>query len=456
MSSLFGLLNLGANALQAQNAGVAVASNNVANANTPGYSRQRLDLESLIGAPLVGGVRVGGVDRLSSDLLAGRIRSNTSSFSVADAFAGALLDLEGAMSTQGADLGSLVAGFFAKVGEVSASPTDQGLRDATVAAASSLGTGMRQQAAAVTGAREQANQRIREKTVDANGLLRDIARANKTLTASNDPVVADQREQAAEQLSKLIGGTARIDPDGQMRVTLGGGQVLVDGMRAAQLISTRDPALGGMDRIEVVDGSHRSDVTGNIDGGAIGGELRMRDQAAVAAMAQLDQLAYDVTTQVNQVHQQNAGLDGTTGHALFAPVGQVAGAAAAMRVDPALLTDSRLLAAAAPGTGTGDNQGALALVALRDQPLAAGGTRTFIDAGIDVAAGVGRSAAEAVADRDFFGAQGDHLSGLRDSISGVSIQEEMTSLSQFQHASEAQVQFLHTVDELLGTIIEGL
>jgi flagellar hook-associated protein 1 FlgK len=456
MPSLFGLLNLGANALQAQNAGVAVTSNNVANATTPGYSRQRIDLESQLGSPLVGGVMAGRVDRISSSLLAGRMRSNTSSLSVAEAFSSALLDLEGSMTVPGGDIGALSASFFSNIAQVSASPGEQGLRDAAVQAARALAVGMQRQAAEVADSRADSNQRIRESVQEVNRLIGEIAQANRASAISDDPVMRDRRDQAAGKLSELIGGSARIDPDGQMRVSLPGGETLVDGPRGVQLRTTPDVALGNMDRIEVVDGAHVRDVTSGIDGGRIGGELRMRDEAAPAALAQLDQLAYDISTQVNQVHQLNAGLDGQDGRNLFAAPTQVAGAAASMAVDPELLADSRLLATAAPGAGPGDNQGALALMSLRDQPLADGGRRTFTDAGIQIPLGVGRAAADAIVDRDFHSAQGTYLDGLRDSMSGVSLHEEMSNLSLFQHAAEAQVQFLSTVDELLGTIIQGL
>ena len=456
MSSLFGLLNLGASALQAQNAGVAVTSNNVANSTTPGYSRQRINLESQLGSPLVGGVLAGGVDRISSSLLAGRMRSNTGSLSVAEAFSSALLDLEASMTVPGSDLGALSASFFSNMAQVSASPGEQGLRDAAVQAARALAAGMHRQAAEVAEARADSNQRIRASVQEVNRLITEIAQANKAAAISDDPVVRDRRDLAAEQLSSLVGGSARIDPDGQMRVTLPGGETLVDGPRGAQLRTTPDAALGNMDRIEVVDGNHVRDVTAGIDGGRIGGELRMRDQTAPAALAQLDQLAFDMATRINQVHEANAGLDGQVGRSLFAEPTQVAGAAASMAVDPALVADSRLLATAAPGAGPGDNQGALALMSLRDQPLADGGRRTFTDAGIQIPLDVGRAAADAIVDRDFHSAQGTYLAGLRDSMSGVSLQEEMSNLSQFQHAAEAQVQFLSTVDELLGSIIQGL
>lgn len=455
MSSLFGLLHLGSNALGAQNAGIAVASNNVANVGTEGYSRQRIDLQSNLAAPLVGGVRAAGVDRMSSDLLAGRIRSNNSSVSIADAFAGALLDLEAQMTASG-DLGGRVAGFFASMGEVSAAPSDVNMREAAVRAARALATGMQEQAAAVADARAQANVRIRENLAEANQYIQEIAAANRAAAQSDDPAIQDRRDLASQRLSELVGASARIDPDGQMRVSLSDGAVLVDGTRAAELQSTPDEALGGMDRIDVVDGNLRRDVTSSFDGGRVGGELRMRDETAPAALAQLDQLAFDLSSRVNEVHRQNAGTDGVTGRDMFVQPTQVAGAAAAMAVDPALLADSSRLATAAPGAGPGDNGGALAMLGLADQPLADGGRRTFADAGIEIGAGIGRSAAEAASDSEFFSAQSQHLAGLRDSMSGVSLQEEMSNLSKFQHAAEAQLQFISTVDQLLGSIIEGL
>jgi flagellar hook-associated protein 1 FlgK len=95
-------------------------------------------------------------------------------------------------------------------------------------------------------------------------------------------------------------------------------------------------------------------------------------------------------------------------------------------------------------------------MALGDQAVAGAGRRTFLDEAIDITAEVGRTAAAAAGELELFNAEADHLAGLRDSESGVSLQEETMRLSQFQHASEAQVRFLSTIDNLLGTMIENL
>ena len=101
MSDLLSLLSLGSNAIQAQNSGLAIATNNVANVNTRGYSRQRVDLNALMGAPLVGGVVAGSPERLQDNLLAGRLRTAGGSLSMSTAFHEAVLDIETRVASAG-------------------------------------------------------------------------------------------------------------------------------------------------------------------------------------------------------------------------------------------------------------------------------------------------------------------------------------------------------------------
>jgi flagellar hook-associated protein 1 FlgK len=453
MSSLFSMLNLGAGAISAHTAGVSVASNNAANADTEGYSRQRVELRSLLGS---GGVSAGGVDRFGSAFLGGRLRDTAGTLAMSKAFAAALMSIEAEITAPNADVSVATSALFDSFSALSVAPSDSIARGAAVEAAENLAATIRRQAASLSRARADADQRIRDQTSEASKLAFEIATANKAIQTSDDPVLRDRRDAAAEQLAALVGGDARIDGDGFMRFVLPGGAVVVDGTRAASFQGSTDPANGGMARLDLVDGASRVDVTGQIESGAIGGELQFRDSAVVSAANDLDQLAFDLSTQINAVHQAGAGSDGVSGRDLFAAPTQVAGAAAAMAVDAPVAADSSLLAAGATGAGPTDNSNALALAAMRDQPLAGGGTRTFIDAGIDIAAGVGQQAARASGENEMLGAVRDHLDSVRDSIAGVSIQEELTRLSQFQHGVEAATRFISTVDGLLGTIIESL
>ena len=454
MSSLLSLLTLGSNAIAAHDAGIGVATSNAANVNTEGYSRQRVDLRAELGSPL-GGVRALQPDRMESALLAGRIRTAAGSFGLSRAFHAALLDLEGRLAGEGATIDERLGAFFGKLSELSAAPTDPQQRDSTVAAARDLAVSIRRRAQAIEDSRREADQRVRDNTVSATDLARQLAQANRDVAATGDPVARDRRDLIARQLSDVVGGSARIDADGQMRFVLDGGAVLVDGVQAAALEAVPDPATGRA-RVEVVAGATRRDVTAEIGGGAIGGDLRFRDGTAADAAAALDQMAYDLATSMNATHRANAGLDGATGRDLFIPPAGVAGAAASFDVDPALAADSTLLATAAPGTGPGDSAGVTALVALRDAKVASGGTMTLGEAALDVIADVAYATAGAEHDATRDQLIDDHLAGLRDSLAGVDLQEELANLSRFEHAASALTRFVSTVDDMLSDLIANL
>lgn len=455
MSDLLSLLSLGSSALAAQNAGVAVATNNVANVNTPGYSRQRVDLESLEGAPAIGGVRAATPQRLADDILSTRIQTAAGSLAMSEAFADALAELESGLAGAGSTIDEQIGQLFSKFSQASAAPTDSASRQAVIAAARDLVAGIHRRAADVAAARKEADARIRDGATSASALAKQLATANAAVARSGDPAAMDHREQIAKQLGQLVGGRARVDGDGQMRYVLDGGAVLVDGHHAATLAATPD-ATTGTNRLEVVSGGVRRDVTATLGGGSVGANLKFRDVTVAQVGTQLDQLAYDVTTQVNAVHTANAGLDGVSGRAMFTPLTQVAGAASSIDLDPALAADPTRLAFGTPGAGPGDNGGALALFALGSQTVAAGGTRTFGDAAIDVVSGVAQSGAEARGDATRDHLVSDHLAGLRDSLSGVDTQEELTNLARFENASNAMAKFITSIDGMLGSLIERL
>ncbi len=456
MSTLMGLLDMGAGAIIAQNAGIATASNNAANVNTEGYSRQRVDLRANVGSPILGGGSFGDPQRIGSDLLAGRQRLIGSSVGYFDTLSSSLLDLEGVITAAEGDIPAGFGEFFGNLNNVATSPLDPQQREAVMASARRLSASFRQQSDDLQRSRKDADERIRDTVLSASSLSAEIAKLNKAIQLQGDPVLLDQRETAALKLSELIGGKARIDGDGQMRFMLDNGSVVVDGTRAASLEATSDASLGGMSRIEVVDGAHRSNITQSVTSGKLGADIYFRDTVTVRIVAEVDQLAFDFATNVNAIHRGYAGLDGVGGRDLFVePVG-VVGAAALFELDPTIDADPSLLATAGLGQPSGDNNGMLDLLAMQDQLLAGGGTRTFVDESIRYISGVGQDVRAAVVDQKFNEAQKFGLDTLRDSISGVSLEEELNRLSQFQNASQANMRFVQSIDQLLGRMIDLL
>jgi flagellar hook-associated protein 1 FlgK len=140
---------------------------------------------------------------------------------------------------------------------------------------------------------------------------------------------------------------------------------------------------------------------------------------------------------------------------MFVQPTQVAGAAKTLALDPALDADSRLLATSAPGGAVGDNAGAKALLAVSSGNVAAGG-KTLAGAALDIVSSIGIAASESGSDVARDQIVSDNLASLRDSLAGVDIQEELTNLARFEHATSAMTRFVSTVDGLLGDLIDRL
>jgi len=457
MSGLLGLLDMGAGALAAQSAGVAVSGRNASNVNTKGYSRESVDLKALPGAPVLGGVTAGNVPiRAEAEILGLRERMADGDRGHSGALAEALLSLEGELTPASGNLSGAIANLFGGLADFAGSPLDSSLRGDVVNRGKEMAQSFANAAAAVARSRSDADARVSAQAKTATALAAQIAAANKALAGPQpDPTLLDQRDLAARQLAEITGGQARVGADGQMRFLVGGGTVLVDGARSAELRAVPDAANGNHVKVEVVDGNHVSDATASL-GGKMGGDIAFRDGAAAQAAADLDQLAYDVATPMNAVHRANAGTDGVTGRDFFVQPGQVAGAAAAMAIDPQLAADPTRLAGAAAGAASGDNQGALSLLALKDQALAGGGARSFGEEALRTLSAVGSAGASARTANEMAVAKSDTLASIRDSVSGVSQEEELARLAQFQHAHEAAAKFVSVVNDMLFHLIDTL
>jgi flagellar hook-associated protein 1 FlgK len=189
-----------------------------------------------------------------------------------------------------------------------------------------------------------------------------------------------------------------------------------------------------------------------IAGGRIGGLVHLRDTVVPAYSAGLDQLAFDVASAVNTVHQTGFDANGAAGGAYFTALGAAAGAATALEVAPAVAADSNLIAAS--GTGAiGDNATARALAALRDSKFARGGTATAVEAWGQLAYRIGTDLASARSANSAGEQVMQQLEQLRAQVSGVSMDEEAANLVRFQRAYEANARYFTTVNDLLDTLM---
>jgi flagellar hook-associated protein 1 FlgK len=236
--------------------------------------------------------------------------------------------------------------------------------------------------------------------------------------------------------------------DGGVDVTIANGNALVLG-ELAYGMSAVPSGTSGLASVRL----NGADVTSTIGAGRIGGLLEVRDTLIPGYMESIDDIAYEVVRQVNARHDAGYDLGGADAGLFFEALSGPAGAARSIRVTSAIGGDPSLVAASgAAGTG-GDNQAARGIAALRDSRVLAGGTATFNDAWGRVIYRAGSDAAAARSDANSRAEIVRQLEALRDSTSGVSLDEEAMSMLKFQRAYEANAKFFTTVNSALDILM---
>jgi len=462
VGDLFSLLSLGANALSAHRSASATASHNLANANTPGYSRQRANLEAVLPAYKLGGAFLGrgvalGTVSQARDFGAERQFALANESSARNEAQATALEALSALDPQAAGaLGSSLADFYASMRALQQNPSNPSLRQAAAGQARALALSFNRTAGGIDAARDAVDTRLSSQVAEVNGLAAQMASLNQQIRVArgsgaepND--LLDARAQVQDRLGALVGATAIPTSDGDVNLALPGGAALVTGDFAGQLSTVPDAANGGHLAVRLTrpDGSGALPVTQL--GGQWGGMLQARDGALKSAQEAVDALAFDWAGAVNTVHRAGFALDGTGGRDLFT-AGVQTGAAGRIAVNAAILSDPSLLAAASSALTTpGDGTNLQALIATGSQALTNG-----LDAfeGIAAAiAGFGAAAGQARAAADADAAILDYATGLRESVSGVSIDEEIVELTKAQRGFEAVMKVIQTTDEMLGTLM---
>lgn len=462
MSGLLALLSRSAGSLQTTQAWTATISNNISNSQTPGYARQRAELAAVLPADRYGTAFIGrGVtlqsitqarDRFLEAQLPGVIGRNASSSTQAQ-----LLQSVTAIDVDNG-VGPALSNFYAALRSLAQNPGSQNYREAAVGSARALATSFNSVGQQLGGARAAIDARL-------SGTLPEINQAAEQLAALNIKVrearagggppndLLDARTRLGDRLAELTGATAVPNSDNDLNLVLPGGTALVTGNYASKLSALPDASNSGHLRLLITqpDGSGPQ-ALGTPPGGALGGMLSARDGALRTAEASIDQLAFDLMGSMNAVHSAGYALDGTTGHLLFTGSATAAGASLALGVDPALTADVSLFAAASSAaTVPGDATNLQALINTERVPLSTG-----LDVGATVARitsqyGTAASSAQAASEAD--ATVLNHATSLRQSVSGVSVDEELIDMQRAQRAYEAISKVIKAADSMLETLM---
>lgn len=451
-ASLFSVLGTVSEGLMAQQAGLNVTGQNVANVNTPGYTEQTAELETQVG----GGVTVTGTSNAFDQFTFGQVLDQSGLKGAADARSGALSSAQAVVApTGGGDIGSELTAFFSSYNALTANPSDPSTRSAVLSQASQLAQSISGAANGVTQQQQSIFSQAQGVATELNGDLAQIAQLNTqiseaTAEGGSAADLQDQQNVLVTQVATDVGGQAIYDSSGAVTI-LAAGTSLVSGPNAAT-VSVGLDATGAMQFTAAQPDGSAMDVTTGMTGGTLGGLREARDTDMAATASQLDQFAYSLANAVNSVQSAGYGLDGVTGRPLFTPPTQVAGAAAGFSVDPSVAGDPDAIAASSTATGLpGANDAAVAMAALASEPLGAGGTPAGQYAAIT--AQLGAAAQEASSDSTTRAATLTQAQNLDSSVSGVSLDQENINLTAFQQAFEASTQVLQATDGLLTSLM---
>jgi flagellar hook-associated protein 1 len=465
MLGLFGTLNLGTRALQSQRTGVEVAGQNLANVNTTGYTRQRVEMQTSTSVamdfgPQGTGVDVAAIRQLRDALVDAQITGEASVGGYWDAQQRSLQSAESALgevwdsssassvSSTGGLADSLTA-LFNAFQSVATNPTSLANRQTLISQAQTLATTLNQSARRLTDLNASLNTSVTADVTAANKLLSEIADLNDQIARAEIPSggfandLRDLRQQKIENLAKFANLDLGTTANGSITVSIGG-VMMVSERDVLDTLQTYDGGSGQL----LVTTAGTAGAPLALTGGSIQGTIDARDGVLQDLRNGLDTLASALITEVNNLHRDGYSLTGSTGADFFTGTD-----AASISVNTALRDDPSLIQAAGSAGAVGDNTVVLALARLADQPNLGLGNQPFGRAYGQVVANLGHGLADANHQLANHEAVKTLLARQRDSVSGVSLDEEMSDLVRYQKAYEASARLVSVVDEMIDTVL---
>lgn len=323
-----GMLSTGTSALLAFQRALGTISNNVANATTEGYSRQRVELSARVGTSLgssVGyggqGVDVAALQRLADGLVFARQVNSSGEVGRLTSLSSMAGRVDTLLSDSATGLSTPMSAFFNAAKGVSSDPTSASAREALLAAAKSLSARFNSLDNQLSTIDDETDENLKGKIGDANQLAKEIADLNKSIAASGanaSPDLLDARELRVTKLAALIGATTVMQDDGSLNVFTNGGQPLVLGAKANTLTALQDPdrperLLVGLD----TGNGNAVRLPDSSVSGQLGGLLEFRTSVLDPARAELGRLATAMAISFNQAQAGGVDYNGDAGSALF-------------------------------------------------------------------------------------------------------------------------------------------
>ena len=313
------LLNIGKQGLIANQNALATTGQNISNVNTDGYTRQRVNFDSL---PAYGGVEVTSIDRLADDLLTRQLWSDLSSYNQSSNFSQLTAQLDDLLAQQTTSVSDAMDKYFNSLQNVVDDPVSDPNRELFIAETEALVQRFNNLDANLRIQEANVNTMIDDYTSQISTLSENIADLNDKINiavAGNKPTneLEDQRDQLVNDLSEMVSINVLEEGNKNYSVFLANGQPLVVGATANQLISTPGDSIATERSVKLVIAGNTTEVTDQLSGGKLGGVLQYRDESLNDARDELGRMAIALSETMNEQHRSGIDANNNYGGDIF-------------------------------------------------------------------------------------------------------------------------------------------
>lgn len=465
MSKISSMMDVGKRSLMNSQTQLQTVGHNIANKSTEGYSRQRV--EQMTNVPIsegnlqIGmGARAGLVTRTNNPWLEKQINREGTNGGYMDARADSLSRVEQVYNEQqNKGLNQYVTDFFNSFRELSNNPESLASRTAVRESAVALTKDFQRVSGQLKDVQADIDNQIKTTVEEVNQMVKEVAQLNEKIqTIEVQKVPANDERDRRDLLVKRIGERIEVTTaeggDGMITLSAARGAILVSGLDAYSL-KAGNTDNGNRMEVYYQPGNMTSPVnlTDAIKGGKIGGALDVRDNVIEDMLKNNDEMAYTLAKEVNSAHIEGFDKYGNQGVLFFDMPEQMAGAATALSVNKTVFNDVGRIAAGAKSDAPGDNTVANVISSLQYRQTMGGGSTTFDDYYNTQVGQIGTIAQRAVKSQESQKNIMSQLANVRESISGVSLDEETTKMIEFQKAYEASARLIRTADEMFDTVL---
>lgn len=469
MSKIHSMMDIGKRSMMNSQTALQTSGHNIASKDVEGFSRQRVEIQTNVpigsGKLRYGmGSKAAAVTRVNNPYLEKQLGKERSLSGFYDGKAEAMGRVEQVYNEQlNKGLNSFMGDFFNSMQEMANNPESLATRTQVKETADSLVKDFKRVHTQLNEISRDLDQQIVSQIAEVNEMAKEVATLNEKvqqieLSGGHANDERDRRELLVKQIGERVNIKWAEGQDSTVTITVGNSALLVAGYDAKKIEVNGTPETetkgeGNVDLFYL--NSERATpvkITEQINGGKIGGLLEVRDKVITEALGDLDKMAYTLAANVNDVHREGYNVYNKTGRDFFELPTQLRHASANLSVSKDILEDVGHISSAGQMSAPGDNRVALRMANL-SQDKVVGGESTIGEFYNSMVGKVGIQARRADSSQQSQKDIVKQLGNIRESISGVSLDEEATKLIEYQKSFDASARLIRTADEMFDTVL---